>query len=313
MKIGRLEDVPLRQLWPHEEKNFTPWLAKPENMKYLGDEIGLDFEMESIQTEVKLDRAFEVDILAESTSGKKVVIENFLGRTDHRHLGQCITYAAAVKASVIVWICSEIHDQHRQAVEFLNSVSSDDFNFFLIKLGAVRIGESDPAPILEIVESPNNWAKIVRQSSGGDKKSKLQLQQLDFFDDVRLYGEEHSTMVSSWRKPLPKHWYDISIGVGTSFLRLTVNSREQSVAVALVISSGDKAKNKALFREYFDKKDDVVAALGELDWRELPEKKESRIVKRAHFDFQDDSQRSEAIVWLVETADDFIRVFRSKT
>ena len=39
--LGRLERVLLRDVWPHEALSFTPWLAQEENLKLLGDEIGM--------------------------------------------------------------------------------------------------------------------------------------------------------------------------------------------------------------------------------------------------------------------------------
>lgn len=35
MQFGRLEEVPLRELWIHEQYNFSNWLEKPENIKML--------------------------------------------------------------------------------------------------------------------------------------------------------------------------------------------------------------------------------------------------------------------------------------
>jgi hypothetical protein len=37
LKIGKLEPVPVRELWKHEEKGFSAWLA--ENLDELSDKI----------------------------------------------------------------------------------------------------------------------------------------------------------------------------------------------------------------------------------------------------------------------------------
>ena len=34
--LGRLEPVELRDIWESESENFTPWLAKPENIAPTG-------------------------------------------------------------------------------------------------------------------------------------------------------------------------------------------------------------------------------------------------------------------------------------
>ena len=38
--LGKLEKVELRDVWESESSDFTPWLAKDENIKVLGEEIG---------------------------------------------------------------------------------------------------------------------------------------------------------------------------------------------------------------------------------------------------------------------------------
>ena len=37
--IGKLEEVPLRELWKHEERGFSAWLAG--NLQELGNQLGL--------------------------------------------------------------------------------------------------------------------------------------------------------------------------------------------------------------------------------------------------------------------------------
>ncbi|RKY06558.1 MAG: DUF4268 domain-containing protein, partial [Planctomycetota bacterium] len=87
--LGRLEKVELRDVWANEASDFTPWLAGEDNIKLLGDTIGLELEVEAQEESVG---PFRADILCKDTANNNwVLIENQLERTDHTHMGQLIT------------------------------------------------------------------------------------------------------------------------------------------------------------------------------------------------------------------------------
>ena len=80
MKIGRLEEVELRELWKHEATDFTHWLAQAENLELLSDEVGLTLVEPVINHGVG---KFLCDIVCrDEQSGQVVVIENQLEQTD---------------------------------------------------------------------------------------------------------------------------------------------------------------------------------------------------------------------------------------
>lgn len=41
LKLGKLTEVNIRELWRHEQYDFSEWLSKDENLEMLSDEIGL--------------------------------------------------------------------------------------------------------------------------------------------------------------------------------------------------------------------------------------------------------------------------------
>ena len=75
-KLARLEKVDLRDQWKDEAKDFTPWLAEPENIEILSEAIGM--ELEVIGKEEKVG-SFSADILCKDiNTNRNVVIENQL-------------------------------------------------------------------------------------------------------------------------------------------------------------------------------------------------------------------------------------------
>src|SRR5436190_20807739 len=102
MSLGRLETVDLRDIWTTEATDFTPWLARSENLAVLGKTLGIELELEAQERAVG---PFRADLLCKDIgTGRWVLIENQLERTDHVHLGQLLTYASGLEAVTIVWI-----------------------------------------------------------------------------------------------------------------------------------------------------------------------------------------------------------------
>ena len=94
-QLGKLEKVDVRKVWEHEARDFSAWLAKPENLEMLGEQIGI--EIEPLGTEVEMG-SFRIDILGrEPNTDERIIIENQLEQTNHDHLGKVITYAAAME------------------------------------------------------------------------------------------------------------------------------------------------------------------------------------------------------------------------
>ena len=85
--LSTLTRVPLREAWKHEAGEFTPWLAQPENLERLADELGLN-ELACVATEHRIGD-FKLDMLCNDGTDH-VIVENQLEETDHKHLGQLL-------------------------------------------------------------------------------------------------------------------------------------------------------------------------------------------------------------------------------
>ena len=166
-ELGRIEKIDLREAWPNEAEDFTPWLSE-QGLDELGEALGLELEMQSREAPVG---SFALDMLCtESGTNRTVIIENQLGQTDHDHLGKLLTYAGGCDANVIVWIAKEFRDEHRQALELLNQRTGEDTEFFGVVIELWKIGDSHPAPHFKMVVVPNEW--IIKTFPTGTERSR---------------------------------------------------------------------------------------------------------------------------------------------
>ena len=158
--LGRLQRVDLRTIWTSEPVQFTPWLARPENLEILGETLGLELELEAQEKEVG---SFRADIVCRDIgTGSSVLIENQLEQTDHDHLGKLLTYAAGLQAVTVVWLAERFRDEHRAALDWLNDITHEESRFFGLEIELWRIGDSPAAPKFNIVSMPNDWSRSVR-------------------------------------------------------------------------------------------------------------------------------------------------------
>ena len=158
LEFGELQDVTLRDVWGNEAQHFTPWLAA--NMERLSEAIGIPLESEG--TEVAVEQ-FSADIVARNPAdGSRVLIENQLEGSDHRHLGQILTYLAGVQAQTVIWVARDFDESHRSAIRWLNDHTEEPFAFFAVRVRVVQIADSPLVPLFEVLERPSAWDRTVR-------------------------------------------------------------------------------------------------------------------------------------------------------
>ena len=182
-KLGKLSKVDLREYWDNEAQNFTPWLAQEENLELLGQAINMELELEK-QEYLLPESNFKVDILAKRTVEEEeehfVVIENQLEKTDHKHLGQLLTYASGLEAKAVVWIAKTFSDEHKKALDWLNENHSN-IAFFGLEIELWKIGDSLFAPKFNVVSKPNDWFKTVQSQIQNKNLSEIQILQQEFW------------------------------------------------------------------------------------------------------------------------------------
>lgn len=305
MSLGKLCKVDLRHYWKDEAKQFTPWMVQPENLQLLADTLDIDIELEDTEVNVG---SFKADILAQDARGRKIIIENQLERTNHDHLGKIITYASGKDASIVIWICKTITEEHRKAIDWLNDISEEGIDFFALEIELWRIDDSSPAPKFNIVCSPNEWAKSVK-SSTRTTHSETKLLRQEFWSGLRDYMLKNKTSVKP-RKPHVEHWYDFAIGRSGFHIALTINTLRNTLSCELYIE-GDKAKDA--FKLLLQDKDIIEQEIGfGLDWRELPEKRDCRVLLVTEGDIRLRNDWNEYFLWFHNRTELFFRAFSNR-
>jgi len=308
-KLGRISSVDLREVWTSEDKHLTPWLAQAENLELLGEALGIDLQLEAQEKDVG---PFRADLLCKNTAEEDswVVIENQIERTDHKHLGQLLTYASGLHAKTIVWISSQISEEHRAAIDWLNRIANRSVRFFGIEIELWKIGDSLAAPRFNVVCKPNEWESTVddaKDAIGAGEGNRSQKLRIRYWTAFRDYLREHHSTLRP-QKPSRDHWYSFGIGTSRAHTAALLITRDNKIAVELAMNADDA---KEVFRELYEQKDAVEKTIGgPLDWREMPNKKASRIVVFNSADGYKEDTWPEQFAWLREKLEAFDRVFR---
>lgn len=292
MKLDKLVQITdLREVWKNEATDFTPWLAKEENLSLLSEAIGIDMVLEEKESSVG---SFSVDLFAkEEGTGRNIIIENQLEDTNHDHLGKLITYASGKNAEVVIWIVKRARDEHRQAIEWLNSHTDDTAAFFLIEIELWKIGSSMPAAKFNIVERPNDWAKAIRHREGLSQSEALKL---NYWTELKNYAESQSVFTKefSLRKPSKEHWYDFATGLSNIYLQLTITTPKNLKFCGIIIYD-----DKDLANKFHDAIPDLEKRLGvKIKWK--PAQKSDRLTFECPANLKDPGKWQLDFNWFIE-------------
>jgi hypothetical protein len=296
MELGKLTAVDPRTVWQHEAYDFTPWLL--EHADALADVLGIDLELTANEHPVG---GFALDLIGRDlTNDCVLIVENQLTVTDHMHLGQILTYAAGTDAATIVWIAISFREEHRQALDWLNSLAGEGARFFGIEIGTVRIANSPVAPTFTLRAQPNDWhaqlsaaAKSSAQVSG-----KGQLYRAFWGKFLERVHAERPT----WTRatiPTGDNWMTMP-----SPLKGTVNGANfppGQLRAELYIDCGDGEANSRIFDALYVHKAAIEEKFGEpVQWESLPHRKACRIVICTAGDVTQSDAYDHYIDWFIQ-------------
>ena len=313
--LGRLERVDPRTAWPREAQDFTPWLARDENISVLAETLGMELEVEAQEKDVG---PFRADILCRGRDTDSppeqeswVLIENQLEQTNHKHLGQLLTYAAGLHAVTIVWIAQPFRDEHRATLDWLNEITDERFRFFGLEVELWKIENSLAAPKFNMVSKPNEWTQEAGEGArqgGSGSLSAIKQQQRRFWERFSNLIERRSSSVKL-AKPKAQHWINSGLGKSGFHLSAGLHSTKKQIHVELYLSQDDAKPHFHLLKQ---QQSLIEGSLGiNLDWRELPNKQASRILTiLANTDPTDENDWPRQQAWLADTLVKFDEVFR---
>ncbi len=304
MNLGILKEIKdLREVWPHEALDFTPWLAEEENLALLADAIGLEITVDETESSVG---DFSVDIFAmETGSQRRIIIENQLEDTNHDHLGKLITYASGKSAEIVVWVVKRAREEHRAAIEWLNNHTDENISFFLLEIKLYQIGDSDIAVKFEVVEKPNDWTKDIKRQTSSSPTLQARYDYWTAFNEYAFNNPAFAKTFSK-RKPSTDHWMTLSVGSSGYHINILQLRKDRNVAVEWLITD-----DKELYQKFYSHKDEIEADMAmALDWRELPNKKSCRIVAACSAEYDSKEQWAKQFDWIIATAIKMRRAFR---
>jgi len=271
--IGKLEFVNIRKAFQNEAHHFTKWLE--ENIETLSERIGVGLSVVQREKEVG---NFSLDLLCEDQEGNKVIIENQLDKTNHDHLGKLLTYLVNLDAKTAIWITPDPRQEHEKVIDWLNESTPGDISFYLIKVEAVKVGESPLAPLFSIISSPSEQSKEI-----GEKKKEWadrHFKRVEFWKGL-LEKSKIKTRLFSNISPGRYSW--IGTGAGKSGVSFNYEILMDWGAAELYIDHDHESgkKNKLIFDALFKQKDEIEKEFGsELSWERLDDKRASRIRKK---------------------------------
>jgi hypothetical protein len=305
--LGQMRKVGVRDVWKHEEQEFTPWLANDENFSLLADALGcLELQIEGVEVPVG---PFSADILAKDKDGNFFVIENQFGKTDHDHLGKLLTYAATLNASAVVWIAERFTDEHRKAFEWLNDHTNEDLSLYAVEVVLWQIDQSKPAVQFNVLSQPSEIVrKAVAVKSAGlitDTK-KMQLEFWTSFREELLARK----VVASAQTPRPQYWYHVALGRSNIFLSLIANTTDGRIGIRVYLR---KQIADMMLTHLIAERAEIEKEIGEpLHWDPNPDKDDKIIMVGRPADLNDRSKWPEYISWLVDRVAKFKKAFEPR-
>lgn len=309
--LKQLTPVDISKVWETEPQHFTPWLAREENLTLLGEALSMELELDAQEINVG---GFRADLRCKNTVDDSwVLIENQLEATDHRHVGQLLTYAAGLDAHTVIWIAKTFRQEYRAMLDWQNRITDERYRFFGIEVKVWQIEDSARAVQFDVVSSPNDWSRGVSrdtQRAANQELSETQQRQVRYWTGLREHMNDNGSSVNC-PAPTTRNYLQFSIGRTTFTVQAWVASSKGEIGIRLYMA-GDFSK--AHYHLLKEQQKEIHDEFGEpLEWNELPTSERSRIsLSKQDTDPLDENDWRHQYKWFTAKLERFDHVFRPR-
>ena len=175
-----------------------------------------------------------------------------------------------MNASSAIWVVSEPRPEHVAALTWLNDASTADF--YLLKVEAVKIGDSAAAALFTVIVSPSEDTTIRQQKKQLAERYVIRHKwwtQVTQHPEARMHA--HIT-------PGEHSWIGVSAGISGFSLNYSVTQQSCSCELYIDRGKGADEENKQLFDQLYQFKAEIESAVNfTLLWERLDVKRASRI------------------------------------
>ncbi|MFY0544974.1 DUF4268 domain-containing protein [Brevibacillus sp. H7] len=231
-----------------------------------------------------------------------MVIENQLDKSDHKHLGQLVTYAAGLNASVIIWVTPYIEDEHRRAIEWLNEITDDQVNFYLIRPEVIRINDSLPAVRFHVESAPSKFVRHLREAYKRDEAPRHSFRRM-FWQEMFDYLADHGYPNTKGRQTTSDSWVTFSVGKSGVSANVCMGQGSK-LRIELLLNSPSMDQNESAYVILKSKQSEIETIFEneEVVWDQMEGAKSFRIAVNYPYDKtraeNDGAYRQELFSWI---------------
>jgi len=273
-KIEFLKPVNVRSVWSKEDKDFTPWISRPEVTATLLSQCEIEYDGElMIKREVEVPGVKrKLDVLVESTTGDRIAIENQFNELDHDHMTRALAYAVGLEAKAVIIIAESHRPEFVAVAEYLNAAAlaykEKGIPVFLVAIQLFTSSSQETYfPQFEVVVRPDEWKAVVFQGTHGDAAESDRDIGIFNFHDQFLPDVRTATGMFKNVKSSANNWKAGSFGLGG--VQVTYNVSKQSTFASIWIAAGSSSINSAGLEALRRHEQDIKSLLKGFDvsWR----------------------------------------------